>query len=64
MQYHQFREQGFPIGSGTVERAIKQFKARMTGPGMRWSREAAESMLIIRGAVLDGSFNSLWQNAA
>lgn len=64
MQYQQFRDEGFPIGSGTVESAIKQFKARMTGPGMRWSRQAAESMLVIRGAVLDGSFNSLWQNAA
>lgn len=64
MQYHQFQDDGFPIGSGTVESGIKQFKARMTGPGMRWSRPAAEQMLVIRGAVLDGSFNSLWKNAA
>jgi hypothetical protein len=64
MQYHQFRDEGFPIGSGTVESGIKQFKARLTGPGMRWSRPAAQSMLVIRGAVLDGSFNSLWENAA
>jgi hypothetical protein len=64
MQYHQFQDDGFPIGSGTVESAIKQFKARMTGPGMRWSRSTAEIMLIIRGAVLDASFNSLWDIAA
>jgi hypothetical protein len=64
MQYHQFRDEGFPIGSGTVESAIKQFKARLTGPGMRWSRSSAECMLIIRGAVLDGSFGSLWNLAA
>ena len=64
MHYAEFREQGFPIGSGTVESAIKQFKARLSGPGMRWSRPAAQQMLIIRAAVLDRSFDSLWSKAA
>lgn len=63
MQYQTFREEGYPIGSGTVESEIKQFKARLTGPGMRWSRPAAEHMLIIRGAVLDHSFDTLWEAA-
>jgi hypothetical protein len=63
MQYHAFREEGYPIGSGTVESAIKQFKTRLTGSGMRWSRPAAEQMLVIRAAVLDHSFDTLW-NAA
>jgi hypothetical protein len=64
MQYAEFREQGFPIGSGTVESAIKQFKTRLSGPGMRWSRPAAQQMLIIRSAVLEGSFDSLSYRAA
>src|SRR5689334_8006640 len=46
MQYQEFREDGYPIGSGTVESAVKQFKARLTGPGMRWSRPAARQMLL------------------
>lgn len=64
MQYQEFREQGYPIGSGTVESGVKKFKARLTGPGMRWNRPNAESMLIIRGAVLAGDFDDLWTTAA
>jgi hypothetical protein len=60
MQYQEFREQGYPIGSGTVESGIKQFKVRLTGPGMRWSRPAAERMLVIRAAVMTGNFDHLW----
>jgi hypothetical protein len=64
MQYAEFQEQGYPIGSGTVESGVKQFKLRLTGPGMRWSRVGAERMLIIRAAVLQDSFDVLWQRAA
>lgn len=64
MQYQQFREEGYPIGSGTVESDVKQFKARLCGPGMRWSRQGAAQMLILRGAVLDHSFDVLWERAA
>jgi hypothetical protein len=63
MQYQQFTADGYPIGSGTVESGIKQFKARLTGPGMRWSRAAAEQMLVIRAAVLAQSFDVLWDAA-
>jgi hypothetical protein len=41
MQYAQFRADGYPIGSGGVESGIKQFKHRLTGAGMRWSRGGA-----------------------
>jgi len=64
MQYQEFREEGYPIGSGTVESGIKQFKARLTGPGMRWSRPGAERMLVIRSAVLTQSFDTLWHAAS
>jgi hypothetical protein len=64
MQYAEFREQGYPIGSGTVESAVKQFKARLTGPGMRWNRPNAETMFVIRGAVLAADFDDLWAAAA
>src|SRR5260221_6915362 len=55
MQYHEFRENGLPIGSGTVESRVKQFKTRLTAAGMRWNRP---------GAVLDNSFNALSAAAA
>ena len=64
MQYQDFREEGFPIGSGTVESGCKQFKARLTGPGMQWTRAGADRMLVIRAAVMERSFDRLWALAA
>jgi hypothetical protein len=64
MQYQEFREEGYPIGSGTVESGIKQFKARLSGSGMRWSRPGVERMLIVRASVLGDTFDALWQAAA
>lgn len=63
MQYQEFHEQDYPIGSGTVESGIKRFKHRLSGPGMRWSRPAAERMLILRAAVMSGTFDQLWAAA-
>ena len=63
MQYLEFREDGFPIGSGTVESAVKQFKQRLTGTGMRWNARLANQMLVIRAAVLGKDFDSLWDAA-
>ena len=63
MQYQMCLEDGYPIGSGTVESGVKQFKQRLTGPGMRWSRQSAEEMLVIRGAVMGQSFDALWDAA-
>jgi hypothetical protein len=63
MRYQELREEGYPIGSGTVESGIKQFKARLTGPGMRWSRPGVERMLGVRGAVIGHNFDELWAAA-
>jgi len=63
MQYQTFVEEGYPIGSGTVESAVKQFKHRLTGSGMRWSRAGAKRMLVIRGAVMAHTFDTLWDAA-
>ncbi len=64
MQYQEFREQGLPIGSGTVESAVKQFKSRRTGPGMRWNRSTAQRMFVVCAAGLDHSFDARWLAAA
>ena len=62
MRYQEVREEGWPIGSGAVESGAKQFKARVCGPGMRWSRPGAEHMLTLRAVVLTGNqrFDALW----
>ncbi len=60
MQYLELREGGYLLGSGMIESGAKQFKARFTGPGMRWSREGISRLLPIRAAVLSHSFDALW----
>jgi hypothetical protein len=63
MDYMEMRNQGWVIGSGMVESGAKQFKARLAGPGMRWSRSGAERLLPIRSAILGGRFEQAWQMA-
>jgi hypothetical protein len=60
MQYLERREEGFPIGSGLAESGCKQFRARFTGPGMRWSRSGAQHLLPIRAAIMSHRFDSFW----
>ena len=64
MQYLEFREQGLPIGSGTVESGVKQFKQRLSGTGMRWNQDNANRMLVIRSANLSNDFDALWNKIA
>lgn len=55
MQYQAFWQVGAPIGSRSVESAVKQHKPQLTGAGMRWSRPAAGCMMIFWAAVLSGT---------
>lgn len=63
MQYQELREEGFPVGSGMVESACKQFRARLAGSGMRWSRPGIERLLPIRAAIMGHRFDNLWRAA-
>ena len=63
MRYQEMREDGWAIGSGMVESAAKQFKARFNGPGMRWSRDGAERLIPVRAAIMSRRFDELWRLA-
>lgn len=63
MQYLEMREEGFPIGSGMVESGGKQFRARLAGAGMRWSRDMVERLIPVRAAILSHRFDDLWRVA-
>lgn len=63
LNYEQARLAGWPLGSGTVESGIKQFKQRFCGPGMRWKIAHVQPMATIRGAVLSDPFDALWDAA-
>lgn len=62
MQYLETREDGFPIGSGMIESGIKQFRARLVGPGMHWKREKAERILSLRAVILSNRFDYAWDS--
>jgi hypothetical protein len=63
MQYLEMREEGFPIGSGMVESGGKQFRTRLAGAGMRWSRNMVERLIPVRASILSNRFDELWQVA-
>lgn len=63
MRYAQFRAAGFPVGSGGVESGVKQYKHRLCGPGMSWSRPALLRMIVLRSAILGDAFDQLWDAA-
>lgn len=60
MAYLEYREEGWPIGSGMIEGGCKQFQARLKGPGMRWSRPGAERMVALRASILSQRFDHHW----
>jgi len=64
MRYLEFREEGLPIGSGTVESGVKQFKQRLCGTGMRWHWDNAQRMILLRSAILGRDFDDLWAKIA
>jgi hypothetical protein len=61
MHYKQFRQAGYPLGSGTVESACKLvMQERMKQAGMRWSRDGAQSMLALRSVLLSERWDEVW----
>ena len=60
MNYLEMRMEGYPIGSGMVESAAKQYKGRFCGAGMRWSRPGAERLIPVRSAILSKRFDRMW----
>lgn len=60
MDYPAFNALGYPLGSGTTESGVKQYKQRLCGTGMRWSRAGLERMMLLRSAALDNSFADHW----
>jgi hypothetical protein len=63
MNYPLYRADGFPVGSGTTESSGKQYKQRLGGPGMRWSRLNLDRMIVLRSAALAASFDQRWAAA-
>ena len=64
MQYPRYQEQGWPIGSGSVESANNGVvQARLKGAGMRWERSHVNPMLALRTAVCHDQWEPAWLQA-
>ncbi len=62
MQYARFREEGWPLGSGSGESANKLVvEARLKGAGMHWAVENVNPMVALRNAVCNGRWREVWE---
>lgn len=62
MRYDEFRADGYPIGSGTVESGINTVvHHRMKRPGRGWDRSNGQAMLAALGELHSGRFERTWQ---
>ena len=62
MDYPTYQQQGWPIGSGSVESSHKLVvQARLKGPGMHWKPEHINPMLALRLVLLNDRWSESWQ---
>lgn len=63
MRYPFFRAQGLHVGSGIAEAACKTVvSTRAKRAGMRWTPEGLDTLLPLRTAVLNGTYNVFWRH--
>jgi len=64
MDYPKYRRNGWPIGSGVTESAVKQFNKRVKGTEQFWSEPGVETILSLRALWLsqDDRWTSYWTN--
>jgi hypothetical protein len=66
MNYSEYQKRGWPIGSGVTEAACKVVaKQRLSASGMKWTLNAAQHILMLRGLVCtDGRWDQFWNFVA
>lgn len=64
MRYKTYIQDGYPIGSGAVESAVKHVvQSRMKRPGTRWQNHGADSMLALRSLYRStGRWDVYWHD--
>jgi hypothetical protein len=64
IDYPQFLERGWHIGTGTVESQCKATTQRVKGRGMRWDLDNAEAMLALEALYQSNQWDLYWKTAA
>jgi hypothetical protein len=64
MDYPTYRSNGWPIGSGETEAAVKQFNKRVKGTEQFWTEAGIEPILSLRAAWIsqDDRWQRYWDN--
>ena len=64
MQYPEFREQGFFVGSGVIEAGCKSIAAvRLKQSGMFWTVRGANAIIALRCCRFNQRFEDFWANS-
>ena len=64
IRYSEFVQMRLPIGSGSVESAIRRvINLRLKGAGMFWLKENAEGFLHLRCQTKSGNWDTFFQRA-
>lgn len=63
MNYPDFRQQGWQIGTGMMESTCKQLiGARLKGPGMHWTEAGAVAITALKATDLNGHWTEFWKS--
>ena len=64
MEYPRYRSNGWPVGSGETEAAVKQFNKRVKGTEQFWMEKGIEPILSLRAAWIsqDDRWQRYWNN--
>jgi hypothetical protein len=63
INYGQFLQKGWDIGSGPIESMCKATTQRLKGPGMRWDSDNAEAMMSLEALHQSHLWDSYWAMA-
>jgi hypothetical protein len=61
IQYPEFQEKGWQIGSGPTEATCKTLTARLKGSGMRWDAGNAEALMALESLRQSDQWQSYWR---
>jgi len=62
MDYHRYRREGLPLGSGVTEAACKTvFTQRLKQSGMTWKLEGGQWIVDLRVTQLSGLWHQVYQ---
>ncbi|TFG38755.1 MAG: hypothetical protein E4H48_10065 [Syntrophobacterales bacterium] len=60
--YPTFRQLGYDCGSGPTESLCGTLTGRLKGPGMRWDKDNAESVMALAGLYHSGLWRAYWKS--